>query len=67
MTAISPATGFRRTRHSAGARLLATFNTWRQRARERAELAGLSDRALCDIGLSRADAEFIANKPFWKE
>jgi uncharacterized protein YjiS (DUF1127 family) len=40
---------------------------WRRRARERAELASLDDRALADIGLSRADAEFLINKPFWRE
>jgi len=54
-------------RPSLGARLFATVGTWRRRAQERAELAGLNDRLLCDIGLSRADAEFIVNKPFWKE
>lgn len=40
---------------------------WQHRLRERAELARLDDRALLDIGLSRADAEFLVNKPFWKE
>ena len=68
MTMTSLATGFHRsTRESARVRVLATFNTWRQRARERAELAGLNDRVLADIGLSRAEAQFLANKPFWKE
>ena len=36
-------------------------------ARERAELAALDDRMLKDIGLTRADAEFLSNKPFWRE
>ena len=40
---------------------------WRRRAHDRAELARLSDRELLDIGLTRADAEFLANKPFWQE
>jgi uncharacterized protein YjiS (DUF1127 family) len=40
---------------------------WRKRARERAELTALDDRSLKDIGLTRADAEFLANKPFWRE
>jgi uncharacterized protein YjiS (DUF1127 family) len=51
----------------AGRRLRATLHEWRRRSRERAELAELDDRALLDIGLSRADAEFLANRPFWKE
>ena len=32
---------------------------WRRRSRERAELAALDDRMLKDIGLTRADAEFL--------
>ena len=35
--------------------------------REREELAALDDRMLKDIGLTRADAEFLSNKPFWRE
>ena len=31
------------------------------------QLAALDDRMLRDIGLSRADREFLANKPFWRE
>ena len=68
MTTISQASvHYGRSRPSAAARMLATFGVWRRRARERAELAQLSDRVLGDIGLSRADAQFIANKPFWRE
>jgi uncharacterized protein YjiS (DUF1127 family) len=51
----------------AGHRMRATLHEWHRRARERAELARLDDHELLDIGLSRADAEFLANKPFWKE
>ena len=40
---------------------------WRRRSRERSQLAMLDDRMLRDIGLSHADREFLANKPFWKE
>ncbi|HEY1796377.1 MAG TPA: DUF1127 domain-containing protein [Stellaceae bacterium] len=40
---------------------------WQQRIRARHELAGLGDRMLKDIGLTRADALAQANKPFWKE
>jgi uncharacterized protein YjiS (DUF1127 family) len=46
---------------------VATLRQWRRRARERGELAQLDDRMLKDIGLTRADAEFLSNKPFWRE
>jgi uncharacterized protein YjiS (DUF1127 family) len=62
--------GSRRVRYAplgAAARVLATFREWRRRTRDRAQLAGLDDRMLRDIGLTRADAEFLSNKPFWRE
>lgn len=48
-------------------RLAVLLRQWRQRAKSRTELAGLDDRMLADIGITRADAEFLADKPFWKE
>jgi len=47
-------------------RVLETLREWRRRARDRAELANLDDSMLKDIGLSRGDAEFLSNKPFWR-
>jgi len=47
-------------------RLAGLVAFWRRRARERAELAEYSDRELRDIGLSRSDANFEVNKPFWR-
>jgi uncharacterized protein YjiS (DUF1127 family) len=47
--------------------IFGTLREWRRRARGRAELAALDDRMLRDIGLTPADAEFLANKPFWRE
>jgi uncharacterized protein YjiS (DUF1127 family) len=41
--------------------------TWSSRSRQRRALAGLDDAMLKDIGLSRADIEFEAAKPFWRE
>ena len=51
----------------AGSHVYATVRKWRRRNRERAELAALDDRILKDIGLTRADAEILGNKPFWRE
>jgi uncharacterized protein YjiS (DUF1127 family) len=56
--------------HSAShgvARVRAKFHEWRRRASDRAQLAALDDRMLADIGISRAEAEFLANRPFWRE
>ncbi len=47
--------------------LRAGVREWRRRSRDRAELAALDDRTLADIGLTRGDAEFLINKPFWRE
>ena len=46
---------------------VATVREWSRRNVERAELAALDDRMLKDIGLTRADAEFLSNKPFWRD
>jgi len=51
----------------ATASLAATFREWRRRVRDRAELAALDDRALRDIGISRAEAIHLSSKPFWRE
>lgn len=39
---------------------------WLERARQRRELRQLSDHMLKDIGLTRADVEAEAAKPFWR-
>ena len=39
---------------------------WRERSRQRRSLMRLDDRLLHDIGLSRADVEHEASKPFWR-
>lgn len=63
--------GFRqrrlRGRASHLGRALATLRAWRRRSRERAELAALDERMLRDIGITRADAQYLSSKPFWKE
>lgn len=42
------------------------FWTWQARHRSRADLMGLPDAMLKDIGLSRGEAEFEYEKPFWR-
>jgi uncharacterized protein YjiS (DUF1127 family) len=46
---------------------IATLREWRRRIRDRGQLGSLSDTMLQDIGISRADAEYLASKPFWRE
>lgn len=48
------------------AQLWSQFVLWRQRARQRRQLATLSDRQLDDIGISRAQADCESAKPFWR-
>ena len=43
-----------------------TVQVWRQRQRERRQLAELSDRDLHDVGLSWSDVALEAEKPFWR-
>ncbi len=43
-----------------------TLLTWQERASQRRHLASLEDRMLKDMGISRADAEREASKPFWR-
>jgi uncharacterized protein YjiS (DUF1127 family) len=41
------------------------IKTWLQRSRQRRALAELDDRILCDIGVTRSQAQREAAKPFW--
>ncbi|UCL85178.1 DUF1127 domain-containing protein [Pseudomonas sp. HS-18] len=40
---------------------------WHELARQRRELASMSDEALKDIGLSRADIQQEVERPFWAD
>lgn len=42
------------------------LQTWRERARQRRQLASLDYRMLCDIGVSPADVERETRKWFWQ-
>jgi uncharacterized protein YjiS (DUF1127 family) len=48
-------------------RVRAALREWRRRRNGRLELARLDERMLRDIGLTRFDAEYEINKPFWRE
>jgi uncharacterized protein YjiS (DUF1127 family) len=53
-------------RWSLGRRGLAeTLRLWVHRSGSRRRLAELNDRELADIGLSRGQAHFESEKPFW--
>jgi uncharacterized protein YjiS (DUF1127 family) len=51
--------------HGAG-RVAEGALIWLERARQRRQLAQLSDHMLRDIGLTRADAWAESEKPFWR-
>lgn len=46
---------------------IAQLERWRQLARQRRELAQLSDAMLRDIGLNRGDALRESQRPFWDD
>lgn len=48
------------------AHALRSIFIWRERARSRAQLAGLNDRLLRDVGLDRATAARELDKSFWQ-
>ena len=43
-----------------------TIQVWRERMRDRRELAQWTDRDLHDVGLSRSDVVHETEKPFWR-
>ena len=45
--------------------LVATLALWRQRRRTRHQLSTLDDRALADIGLTRAQQRIECSRLFW--
>ncbi|PWR21955.1 DUF1127 domain-containing protein [Zavarzinia compransoris] len=59
-------TAARATVWMLAARAFGVLLDWQRRAMERNHLRGLDDHMLRDIGLSRADIEQEAAKPFWK-
>jgi uncharacterized protein YjiS (DUF1127 family) len=55
-------------RHGFGflAQLGETIHVWRDRARQRQELARWTERDLHDVGLSSSDIIRETEKPFWR-
>ena len=52
---------------SSGRRLWQRVTRWYQLGQERHALAALSDAALKDLGLSRADIHQETERPFWDD
>jgi uncharacterized protein YjiS (DUF1127 family) len=48
-------------------RAITTLLRWQELARERRALMRLDDHMLKDIGITRADAQREAERPFWDE
>ena len=46
-------------------KLVAKLLLWRRIAAQREELGRMSDELLKDIGISRAEAAYEAQRPFW--
>lgn len=56
-----------RSRRSGGlAAFVETVLAWQERARQRRQLALMEDRLLRDMGISRAQVAWEAEKPFWR-
>jgi uncharacterized protein YjiS (DUF1127 family) len=60
------APGLWRAARSWAARALIRLMRWHETARERRALLALSDHMLKDIGITRAEAEREASRPFWQ-
>lgn len=56
----------RRTGRGLVARAIDVLLGWTERARQRRHLAGLDDRLLRDIGISRVEVEAEISRPFWR-
>jgi uncharacterized protein YjiS (DUF1127 family) len=63
MIAVPELEGFAGRAGSSG--LIDRLLQWYDRVRQRRHLQALDEHMLKDIGLTRADAEMEANKPFW--
>ena len=53
--------------YQLGAAVARTLAGWQRRLRERDELVHLNARELKDIGLTPAEAQWLADRPFWRD
>lgn len=60
-------TGLSRPSESLAVRIFDTLFSWIERTQSRRALASLTDAQLSDIGLTRAEANFEADKGFWRQ
>lgn len=58
--------GFAPSRSGLLAAIVDRVIDWQERARSRVLLGRLDDRMLRDMGISRADVDLEAGKPFWR-
>ncbi|UUX50299.1 DUF1127 domain-containing protein [Nisaea acidiphila] len=67
MTAGTTGSAFAQKRAKGGVlhTLVALLLTWEDRIGQRESLRELDDRALADMGISRADVHYEVEKPFW--
>lgn len=67
MTAGSNVSAFAQKRVTGGVlqTLFTLLLTWEDRINQRQTLRDLDDRALADMGISHADVDYEAGKPFW--
>jgi uncharacterized protein YjiS (DUF1127 family) len=56
-----------RSKIEFSSRVLDALRLWRKRAIVRQQLRHVENHLLYDIGITRADVEIQANKPFWRE
>jgi uncharacterized protein YjiS (DUF1127 family) len=55
-----------RRQRSRARSFIALLGTWRQRSRDRQDLAMMTERELRDLGIKRHDALYEVRKPFWR-
>jgi uncharacterized protein YjiS (DUF1127 family) len=60
-TGLARTTGSTRRVFSLVERYWGAFQEWRKRERLRADLCGLNDRELQDIGIARGEVDFVAS------
>lgn len=63
---LTAATGHMASQESLAVRFFDMLATWFERSRERRLLAQMGEAQLKDVGITRADIDTEAAKPFWR-